>query len=200
MKHYLVSLFAALALVAAAPGAFATRVIFDPPSAPLLSAQPAGCTHDDPCNISVLDQPYHVGFLPCAQILGVPTSGYNWCLWMNNVTSHAAANFTFSFLVPAGGSDSGDQLTCDSIPAAMATNDCPQTLPAAGELFTVSFFAQPPLPNRTDFYLFTDFVNSPGSADVTVSVPEPGGLGVFGLGLLALAAGLGLRRRRESVS
>lgn len=204
MKHCLAAILAALALVIAAPGAFATRVIFDPPTTPQpLATSTTDCTHSDPCNISVLDQAYHVEFLPCAQALGVSTTGYNWCLWMNNVTGQAAAHFTFSFFVPAGGADSGDQLTCGSIPDDLATNDCPQTLPPVGELFTVSFFAQPPLSNRTDFYLFTDFVNSPGSAEVTLSnsafaVPEPGSLGVFGLGLLALVAGLGLKRHHRA--
>jgi hypothetical protein len=72
-----------------------------------------------------------------------------------------------------------------------------QALPPVGQLFTVSFFANPLLPNSTDFHLFTDFVNSP-SAAVTVSVPEPGTLGLFGLGLLALGAGTGMRRRHQA--
>jgi hypothetical protein len=39
-------------------------------------------------------------------------------------------------------------------------------------------------------------VNSPGAANVTLSVPEPGELGLFGLGLLMLGVGYGWRRRR----
>lgn len=197
MKRYLILVLAAFGLAIAAPSAFATRVIFDPPTT-LPDTTPPGCTHDDPCSIGELNHTYQVGFLPCSDIQGVLIpSGSSYCLWMNNVTLHAATTFTFQFIVPDGGSNSGDQLECSSIPSDLATDDCPQSLPPVGELFTVSFFANPPLPNRTDFYLFTDFVNSPGAANVTLSVPEPGGLGLFGLGLLALGVGYGWQRRRQ---
>jgi len=200
MKRYLVLALAALALAIAAPSAFATRVIFDPPApdATLPSPSPPFCTHSDPCSIGSLNHTYQLDFLPCSQVLGVNTGNNNWCLWMNNVTGHSAGKFTFQFIVPLGGSDSGTELECSSIPTSLATNDCPAALPAAGELFTVSFFADPPLSNRTDFYLFTDFVNSPGQANVTLSVPEPGGLGLFGLGLLALGVAFGWQKRRQA--
>lgn len=196
MKHYLVLVLAALAFAIVAPSALATRVIFDPPPAGS-SPDAIGCLHSDPCNISLLNQPYTVDFLPCSEVLGVSTGSNTWCLWMNNVTFHAVSKFTFQFAVPDGGSHSGDVLECSSIPADFATDDCPQTLPDPGEMFTVSFFAHPPLPNRTDFYLFTDFVNSPGTAEVTLAVPEPGVLGLFGLGLLGIGVGLGWQKRRQ---
>jgi hypothetical protein len=201
MKHYLVLALAALAFAIVAPSAFATRVIFDPPEALSVAqttVQSATCKHDDPCSISILNQPYTVGFIHCSEVEGVSTGNNTWCLWMNNVTLHAASKFTFQFAVPEGGSHSGSALECFSIPADFATDNCPQTLPNPGEMFTVSFFAHPALPNRTDFYLFTDFVNSPGTAEVTVSVPEPGALGLFGLGLLGIGLGLGWQRRRNN--
>ncbi|MGN6191803.1 MAG: PEP-CTERM sorting domain-containing protein [Rhodanobacteraceae bacterium] len=199
MTRNLVLAAAALVLTMAAPAAFATRVVFDPPATTNDTLPPTTapqCAHDDPCSIGLLNHTYQVNFIPCGDVLGVDTSGFSFCLWMNNVTTHAASKFTFQFIVPSGGSFSGDQLECGSIPTNFATDNCPQALPDPGSLFTVSFFPHPPLPNRTDFYLFTDFVNSPGAANVTLSVPEPGELGLFGLGLLMLGVGYGWRRRR----
>lgn len=212
MKRYLALALAALALVVAAPSAFATRVIFDPPLPPpsgfgtptgtdctLASGPPSNLTDYAPCNISKLDTPYSVEFMPCSDVQGaaVPT-GATWCLWMNNVTRHAAGDFTFEFEVPTGGSGSdADGLVCGSIYNGVVTDNCPSTLPNAGSLFSVSFFARPPVPNRFNFYLFTDFVTSPGYADVTVSVPEPGELGLFGFGLLLLGVGLGRQKWRR---
>jgi hypothetical protein len=198
MTRYLILAAAAVVFAITAPEAFATRVIFDPPATTALPpTTPPQCTHDDPCSIGLLNHTYQVNFIPCGDVLGVDTSGFSYCLWMNNVTGHAASRFTFQFIVPEGGSLSGDQLECGSIPPGFATDDCPESLPEPGNLFTVSFFTDPPLPNRTDFYLFTDFVNSPGAANVTLSVPEPGELGLFGLGLLMLGVGYGWRRRRQ---
>src|SRR6185437_15097422 len=158
MKRYLVLALAAVALAIAAPSAFATKVIFDPPVPDASLPPPSSpfCTHNDPCSIGVLNHTYQLDFLPCGDVLGVNTGTNTWCLWMNNVTGHSAATFTFQFIVPDGGSVSGGDLQCSSIPTSLATNDCPSALPNPGELFTVSFFANPALSNRTDFYLFTD--------------------------------------------
>jgi len=199
MRRYLVLGFAAVVLAITAPAAFATRVVFDPPTVadPLPPVTAPFCTHSDPCSIGEINHTYQVDFLPCNEVMGVDTAGFSYCLWMNNVTGRAVSTFKFQFVVPVGGSHSGDELECSSIPPDLATDDCPESLPSPGELFTVSFFAPPPLPNRTDFYLFTDFVNSPGVADVTLSVPEPGELGLFGLGLLLLGIGYGWQRRRR---
>ena len=105
MTRYLVLAAAALVLSMAAPAAFATRVVFDPPSSndtlpPTTAPQ---CTHDDPCSIGLLDHTYQVNFIPCGDVQGVDTSGFSFCLWMNNVTMHAASKFTFQFIVPEGG-------------------------------------------------------------------------------------------------
>lgn len=194
MRHCLVFALGVLVFAVAAPGAFATRVIFDPPSTP----SPIVCTQNSPCNIELLNHTYTVDFLPCSDVQGVTVpSEYTYCLWMNNVTNHALADFTFTFIVPAGGSASGDQLTCDGIPADTVTDDCPDSLPAPGSLFTASFFSNPPIQNPVDFYLFTDFLTSPGTANLTVAVPEPGEMGLFGLGLLALGLCCALQRRRR---
>jgi hypothetical protein len=67
----------------------------------------------------------------------------------------------------------------------------------AGQLLDLSFFGA--VKNNTNFYLMTDFVNQPDPALVTVSVPEPGALGLFGLGLLGIGVGLGWRRRQPSL-
>lgn len=205
MRHYLVLALAALVLVVAAPAAFATRVIFDPPSG---IAPPAGtdCTLSSgglndytPCNISQVNTPYDVAFVDCSTLTGLNPSANGWCLYMTNVTGGPLGKFTFQFTVPSGGSlDNSNLLQCGSQPPGFATDNCPEgATVTAGELLDVSFFAS--LPNNTNFYLITDFINQPGPATVTVSVsvPEPGELGLFGLGLLVLGVGYGWQRRRQ---
>lgn len=202
MRHYLMMSLAALALVLTAPSAFAIRVIFDPPPMttssivipPTANCNPAG--QFTPCNMSLVNTTYSVGFVDCSQLtannIPVP-SGMTWCLWMNNVTQHSVSKFTFEFYVPSNG---GDALQCSSQGFYVATDDCPSSVPPDGSLMNVSFFTTPAIPNNTDFYLFTDFGVTPGTAKVTLSVPEPGQLGLFGLGLLALGLGYGWRKRR----
>lgn len=204
MKRFLVAALAALILVVAAPAAFATRVIFDPPSG---VAPPAGtdCTLSSgnlndytPCNVSKLDTPYDVAFVDCSTLTGLNPSAAGWCLYMTNVTGGPLNKFTFQFTVPGGGSlDNSNLLHCGSQPPGFATDNCKDgATVTAGELLDVSFFAQ--LPNNTNFYLITDFINQPSPATVTVSVPEPGELGLFGLGLLVLGAGCTWQKRRRT--
>ena len=104
------------------------------------------------------------------------------------------ANASEMELVP--GAKPWRAVPCGSQPPGFATDNCKDgATVTAGELLDVSFFAS--LPNNTNFYLITDFVNQPGPAIVTVSVPEPGELGLFGLGLLVLGVGYGWQRRRK---
>lgn len=203
MKRYLILALAALALAAAAPSAFATKVIFDPPSG---TAPPVGtdCTIASgplndytPCNVSKINTPYDVAFVDCSTLTGLNPSANGWCLFMTNVTGGPLSKFTFQFTIPNGGSlDGSDQLQCGSQPPGFATDNCQDgATVTGGQTLDVSFFAL--LPNNMNFYLITDFVNQPDPATVTVSVPEPGVLGMFGLGLLLLGVGYGWQRRRQ---
>lgn len=202
MRRYLILALAALGLLAAAPSAFATRVIFDPtPSILSVSAPPtASCylgQQNPICSMTLVNTPYSVDFVDCSLLAGanIPVpNGMTYCLWMNNVTGYSVSKFTFEFNVPSNG---GDPLQCGSQGQYVATNNCPSSVPPDGSLFNVSFFTTPAIPNNTDFYLFTDFGTSPGTAKVTLSVPEPGQLGLFGLGLFALGIGYGWRKRRQ---
>lgn len=205
MRRYLVLVLAALAFLIAAPSAFATHIIFDPPSG---SGPPTGtnCTisgsgglnNYTPCNVSKLNVAYSVSFVGCSTLTGLdPAVADGWCLYMTNVSGTTLGKFTFQFTVPSGGSTDGtDLLTCGSRPTGFATDNCQDGLSVnPNDVLDVSFFAS--LPNNKNFYLITDFENSPGSANVTVSVPEPGALGLFGLGLLAIGGGLVLQRCRR---
>jgi len=201
MKRFLVLAFMVLAAAIVAPSALATRAIFDPPSG---VAPPAGtdCTLgsaplDDytPCNISKLNTPYDVQFVGCGTLTGLsPLVSSGWCLFLTNVTGGPLHTFTFDFTAPSGGSADGtDELTCGSQPPGFATDNCVDgLLVTPGESLDLSFFAT--LPANENFYLITDFFNSPGIATVTVNAPEPGELGLFGLGLLALGAAFGWQR------
>lgn len=203
MKRYLILALAAFGLAVAAPSAFATRVIFDPPSG---VPPPTGtdCTLADgplndftPCNINKTDTPYDVAFVDCSTLSGLDPAADGWCLFMTNVTRQTLRKFTFQFTVPTGGSrDGSDRLFCGSQPRGFATDNCEDgALVTPGDLLDVSFFAT--LANNKNFYLITDFFEQPDPAIVTVSasVPEPGELGLFGLGLLALGVAYGWQRR-----
>lgn len=204
MRRYLILTLATLALALAAPSAFATKVIFDPPSG---VGPPAGsdCTlasgvlnNFTPCNVNQINTPYDVAFVNCSTLSGLVPAAQGWCLFMTNVTGTTLSTFHFQFAVPSGGSlDGTDQLVCGSQPLGFATDNCPDGVTvSADQLLDISFFAT--IPNNTNFYLITDFVNTPGTATVTVSVPEPGQLGLFGLGLLALGLGYGWRKRQQA--
>lgn len=212
MKRYLLLALSAVVLaLLVAPDALAVRIrIADPFPVP-----PNGYVCDassvprsnQPCNIFTLGDPaYQVTFLPCSSP-GIPSQtpppAFSYCLWMNNVTGSSVNEFTFEFTVPDGGSlDETDVLTCDAVapdvPGFSSTNTCHGTA-SAGHTLKVSFFTDPALLNGSNFWLYTDFRQMPDPASVTVSVsvPEPGELGVFGLGLLMLGYGW-QRRRRES--
>lgn len=208
MKHYLLFALTALGLVLAAPSAFATRVIFDPPlpgagvsvgDCTVSSGAPLNLNNYTPCKVTKLNTPYLVAFVDCSSLapgLDVPFQG-GWCLFMDNVTGVTLNTFSFQFIAPAGGSSDGtSELTCGSQPAGFATDDCPDGMQVtAGQLLDLSFFGA--VTNNTNFYLMTDFINQPDPALVTVSVPEPGALGLFGLGLLGMGFGLAWQRRRQ---
>lgn len=199
MKRYLALTLAAFALVLTAPSAFAIRIrIVDPP--------PTACASDAPCSIYDLGTTYQADFISCSHSPtglipnSVDTAGFSYCLWLNNVTGDDASIFDFDMTVPMGAG--GNSLECQSdAPATLVAISCPTFLPAEGNPFGVTFRSNPPIGNNRDFYLLTDFEVNPGSAGVTLSaasVPEPGELGLFGLGLLALGVGYRWRTRRQT--
>lgn len=199
MKSYLALVVAAVVLAIAAPSALAVRFQMRDPVGPLATTPPmVTCASNTPCNMFYLDQTYQAGFVPCSTSLppSQDTTGFNWCLWMNNVSGEAINNISFQLTVPQGGSLTGNGVSCEGI-APLVTDNCPTSLPAIGDEFTLSFLASPALEDGHDFYVLTDFINSPGVAGVTASVPEPSELGLLGLGLLVLGVGCGLQRRRR---
>lgn len=192
----------------AAPSAFARLIVMEPPPpepASALLANDPMCTDYEPCNVRILNETYEDTFVQCSQIpadtlaANPPFTGDDWCLWLNQVTGSAANTFSFVLTVPAG--EGGQSLDCSgSPPTTQFQISCPSTMPADDTFFTVTFRLTPALATDTDFYLLTDFPILPDNAFVTASfsVPEPGGLGLFGLGLLAIGVGYGWERRRQS--
>ncbi len=213
MKHYLVLALATIAFFIAAPSAFATRVIFDPPDGnpppPLgtgtdCTLSSGGLNDFTPCNVSQTNVQYFVTFVDC-KTLAIKDPDTNqaypgWCLYMVNNSNKQFDRFAFEFTAPEGGSfDGTDMLECGSQPVGKFSNNCEDgTHITAGDLLDMSFFG--PVAARESFFLITDFKNSPGYAGVTVAVPEPATLGLFGLGLLALGAGLGWQRRQSNAA
>lgn len=203
MKPYWVLALAALLLVFVAPSAFAIRVIFDPPTQTFSDPVPLGsstdCTQNyTPCTIKQAGTPYTVAFVGCSTLTGlVPSVNGGWCLYLDNVTGGPLSTFTFQFSAPSGGSlDNTNALSCSSRPAGFASDNCQDgTSVNAGDMLDLTFFAL--IPNNTNFYLITDFRYQPDPASVTAAVPEPGELGLFGLGLLVLGVGFAWQRRRQ---
>ncbi|HEX5489149.1 MAG TPA: PEP-CTERM sorting domain-containing protein [Rhodanobacteraceae bacterium] len=216
MKRYLFLALSAIVLaMLVAPDALAVRIrIADPTGDPVvlppnnfLCDGSSAANSNIPCNIYTLGEPaYQVTFVSC-DTTGIPTQtpppDFSYCLWLNNVTGTPVNKLTFEFTVPEGGSlDGTDVLTCDAEAADVedfsATNTCHGTASAEDRL-KITFFTNPAVGRGSDFYLYTDFKKMPDPALVTVSVavPEPGALGMFGLGLLLLGVGYGWQRRRQ---
>jgi hypothetical protein len=201
---------AAFLLVLVAPSAFAIRVIFDPP--PATSGIPPSLGGNDctlsgsvlndytPCTITRQNTSYDVAFVSCSTLTGLtPHVTGGWCLSLVNWTGAPLSTFTFEFSAPSGGSlDGTNALSCSSRPAGFASDNCQDgMLVNANDPLDLTFFAT--IPNNTSFYLITDFNNQPDPASITASVPEPGELGLFGLGLLVLGMGYGWQQRHQRV-
>ena len=202
MKRYLALALAAFALVLAAPSAFAINLrVADPPSHIV-------CGSNTPCNIVTLGDIYQVAFVPCSTD-GIPPGDaadhFSWCLWMHysNDSETAATGMAFTLKVPDGGSwDDSNVANCSDTgfpEGTVVSITCPSGPQLAGDLLTISLNINPGFASGNDFFLYTDFLTqtAPDPADVTLSVPEPGELGLFGLGLLALGVGYGRQRRRH---
>ena len=209
MKHYLALALAAFALILVAPSASAIRIR-------VVDAPPVDCTAlsaIDPnatCSITDPNDTYAMSFVPasgagCQSAEAIPDpgadiTGFNWCILLTNLSGAPLTTFNFTFAVPnQGANDDYNNVFCDGFPDSVSNSFCPSGPLHVGDMITASFSADPGVPHRETPYLFVDFENNPGTATVTlVSVPEPGELGLFGLGLLAIGVGYGWEKRRQS--
>jgi hypothetical protein len=183
---------------------------------------PPDCTQNSPdtaCSIVNTTDTYALNFVDASQpgcqaannATGVQLgdlAGFTYCVILNNLSNSPLTTFNFTFTVPPQGlNDDYTTLDCSGIPTSVSSTFCPSASVTAplvgGALLSASFSANPGVPNGEDAYLFIDFANSPGTTSLTLTplrplrVPEPGELGLFGLGLLAIGAACGLRMRRE---
>ena len=214
MKHYLALALAAFALIVVAPGASAVRIR-------VVDAPPVDCTtlpDNTACTVTDVNASYTTSFMPvegpagaACQSASAPApsgpdadiSGFNWCVIFNNLSGHPLTTLNFTFAVPTQGpNDDYSFVFCDGVPSSVTSTLCPSGPLQAGDMITASFSAAAPgVPSGQDAYLFVDFENRPGDVTATfatTSVPEPGELGLFGLGLLAIGVGYGLEKRRQS--
>lgn len=208
MKHYLLLALAALAFFVVAPSASAVRVrVVDAPSVDC-TALPSNSI----CSVTDVHASYELRFMPvsnanCQSAAGQPDpgadiSGFTWCIIFNNSSGAPLTTFNFTFTVPAQGiNDDYSSIFCDGFPTSVTNDSCPEVPLQAGAIISAAFSASPGVPNGQAAYLFVDFQNNPGTTDATfaaVSVPEPGALGLFGLGLLAIGMGFGWEKRRQN--
>ncbi len=207
MKHYLLPALAALAFFVVAPSAFAVRVR-------VVDAPPVDCTTlpaSTACAITDVSAAYAMTFMPvsdagcqsaAAQPPGADISGFNWCIVFTNLSGAPLTDLHFTFTVPTQGTnDDYSFIFCDGFPTSVTNTFCPQAPLQVGDIISASFSASPGVPNGQAAYLFVDFENNPGTTAATftpVSVPEPGALGLFGLGLLAVGVGYGWEKRRQN--
>jgi hypothetical protein len=223
MKRYLLLALAAFAFVIVAPSAMAVRVrVVDAPAVPLEPSASTDCTllsainPNAACPISDINATYKMSFVDVAKpgcqaaagVAGVGPAGiagFNFCIILQNVTQPNVplTGFNFTFIVPdAGLGDDYSFIDCSGVPSNVTNSFCPSAPLIVGSSITVSFAANPGVPVPEVAYLFVDFANNPGNASVTVSgpisVPEPGELGLFGLGLLGICVGYGWEKRRQS--
>ncbi|MEO6798913.1 MAG: PEP-CTERM sorting domain-containing protein [Rhodanobacter sp.] len=214
MKRYLALTLAALALVLAAPSAFAVKV------RGVDATPPVDCTGNGvntACSIIDPNDTYIMNFVPATSgiceaakytpgVAAGDLNGFTWCTVLVNFSQSALTSLDFTFTVPEQGMhDDYNTVTCDGIPAGLSASFCPPASLAApltaGDSFNVSFSAFPGVPVGQAAYLFVDFTNTPGTTSLRfspLSVPEPGELGLFGLGLLGIGVGYGWRRRRQT--
>lgn len=202
MRRVFLMILAALAAsVCTAPAAFAKKavVIFDPP--PDLT-----CASNAPCSIQNLGATYINNWVSCGTIpnLSSDLAGFEDCLWYEN-DSHSSANlFRFGMTMTAPGvepdaqPDDETQLECGVSPSGIAVWSCPDVLPGVGGLLTTTFRTTSALESGTGFVLaINNFDGVPSTPSVVASVPEPGVLGLFGLGLIGIAGAYGWNRRRR---
>ena len=206
MKLYLVLALAALALFVVAPSASAVRVR-------VVDAPPVDCRTlpaSTACAITDVSATYEMTFMPvsdagcksaAAEPPGADIGDFNWCIVFTNLSRAPLTDLHFSFIVPAQGSTDYSFVQCDGFPTSVTNSFCPPPPLHAGDSISMSFAADPGVPNGQAAYLFVDFENSPGTVTATfapVSVPEPGALALFGLGLLAIGVGYGWDKRRQN--
>ena len=204
MKHYLLLALAALAFFVVAPSASAVRVR-------VVDAPHVDCTTSTACSINDASATYEMSFLDvsnanCQSAAGDPPgadiSDFSYCIVFTNFSQTVLTSFNFTFTVPTqGSSDDYSFIVCDGFPTGVTNSFCPQAPLHAGDSISMSFSASPGVPNTQSAYLFVDFENSPGTTLTTfapVSVPEPGALGLFGLGLLVIGVGFGWEKRRQN--
>lgn len=161
--------------------------------------------------------PVTAGFQDC--------SNFDWtgdgCMGFTNDTGSDIYRLTFTFTV--NGQLDGQTLTCATEGDVLTGNTCGEGITlSAGQQVTFSFFGGNPIPggpppvpaitwaagshaNFPGGTLYLSFSDTgaespedlPDITAMAVAVPEPGALGVFGLGLALIGLGFGLRRRLQ---
>ena len=178
------------------------------------SGNPAD-SNNTPCVIYNVVVSNSVAFQPCTTppipsgVIPAGPPSYQNCLWMYNGTGTGLTTFDFHIPLPID-FEAGDTLDCLTISAAAGdptltpTAGCDQTFAASDSFFDISFTADTEVKANAGFFLLMNFDGrlAPDAAGVivnkSVSVPEPGELGLFGLGLLGIGLAYSWKKRRDS--
>jgi hypothetical protein len=197
---FLRAVFAGLAVLAFAFGAFASaipsrdiHIIFDPATTPVNVGGLYELLHsgtDYTVSWEACNEP---GFPP-----SVTSAGYDACLGFLNYTGSSITALALQFTVPGAGPLVNNPVDCTTLGGNLTENTCPPGNLSAGENVFVEFFGGDPVPANTAFFIGeigAPLADLPTFTVTANPVPEPGALPLFatGLGLLGLWT---LRRKR----
>lgn len=210
MKHSLTLVLAAFALVMAASNASAKLYKGTVIDAPVCDTS-GTCAIPPPPGV-----PQNVGgFLDCSSIHNTDVNGlagYNYCLWLTNNTGSDLTTFNFSIPFDDSVLTGNNALECSSFTSDVTMTPTKCSLDTANSLFDMTFTASSAVASGTGTVILAMSLNDAPYSDensghfgpatvifgVPTSVPEPGELGLFGLGLLFIGVGYGWEKRRQN--
>ncbi|MGH8114390.1 MAG: hypothetical protein ACREPS_04950 [Rhodanobacteraceae bacterium] len=117
------------------------------------------------------------------------------CFAFNNLTNSPVSSFGFSFTASSNGMLTCQQLMEKGSTPAFGESNCPLNM-VAGDPVNILLSGIPAWADDTDLIIGFSF-DVPMGSGTPDPVPEPGELGMFGLGLLVIGVGYGWDKRHR---